>query len=301
MGGAEYVDILCIGSGSAGVAAGIAEAAKGLKVFVAEPNETVTAPRRPVAPSVESWATLLQRRWGAEEVNSATADYLEEMTNSLGPPTPVKVRDQLPFDTVETFSEVKVDRGEEAPPFFGAELATWARDCLTSPSGMIFSQIRQPTLAEVRKVDGTTIRAGVVARVPTNRRREMTVRQWLSELALDNGLTVSKSCSVQRLLFREGQLTGAVLDTPDGARAIRARLGVVLGTNCSAEDEALAMMPMAERGTALCIVGRSASRFARLEFLVDKASQSPCAPPARGVRWAQTPVMRTPELMSTES
>jgi hypothetical protein len=279
---AEFVDVLCIGSGSAGLAAGIAEADAGLKVLVVELNREIASPTRSVGASVEPWTTLLQRRWGVEEFNSSTHNYLEELTSSLGPPAHVKASRHLPIGTVDTFADVKVDPTQAVPPFHGADLAKWARECLTSPFGLIFSRVSSPLLTSMRKVDGPTIRAGLIAPVPTSRSREMTVRQWLSDLAQEKGVTVQESCAVQRLIFHDGQLVGAVFDTPEGARTVRARRGVLLGTSCSAGDDALAMSPMAlGGGTTLCVVGRPASRFARLEFLRSAASYSQCAAPGR--------------------
>jgi hypothetical protein len=280
--GAEFVDILCIGSGGAGLAAGVAGASAGLEVFVAEPNREAAAPTRAGASSVESWLTILQRRWGAEEFNAASINYLDQLTSSLGPPAPIKAGGHLREDTVETFAAVDVDPTEPVPPFRGEELATWARECLTSPFGMILSRVSPSTLKPVRKVDGTSVNAGFIASVPAARRRDTTVRQWLAELAGDTGVEVHQSCSIQRLLFSDGQLVGAVLDTPDGVRTVRARRGVVLGTSCAAVDDTLRMSPMAGGGEIkLCAVGKTASRFSRLEFLLSAAAYSACAAPAR--------------------
>ena len=280
--GAEFVDILCIGSGSAGLAVGVAGASAGLDVFVAEPTREPAAPARAAASSVESWLTVLQRRWGAEEFNSASVNYLEQLTGSLGPPAPIKASGHLRLDTVETFAAVEVDPTEPVPPFRGADLATWARDCLTSPFGMIFSRVSPSTLKPVRKVDGTSVNAGLIASVPIAGRRETTVRHWLAELAGETGVKVHQSCSIQRLLFSDGQLVGAVLDTPEGIRTVRARRGVVLGTSCATVDDALRMSPIV-RGSEikLCAVGKTASRFSRLEFLLSAAAYGACAAPGR--------------------
>jgi hypothetical protein len=267
---AESVDILCIGSGGVGLAAGIAGADAGLKVFVAESNREATAPRQGVASSVESWTTVLQRRWGIEEFSTSTADYLKELTTSLDPPAPVKTSGHIPMDTVETFDGVSVDPGKAVPPFHGTELAAWSRECLTSPFALISSRVSTWALTPMRKVDGHTVTAGLIASVPTTRRRETTIHQWLSDLAREKGVLVQESCSVQDLLFDEGHLVGAVLDTPDGMRTVSARRGVVLGTSTSAWDQSLPMST--NGGTALCVVGRTASRFARLEFLVNASS-----------------------------
>ena len=276
--GAEFVDILCIGSGSAGLAVGVAAAQSGQNAFVAEPDPEVSAP---AVSSVESWQAVLQRRWDAEELNTASTNYLEQLTSSLGPPAPIRASGHLRVDTVETFAAAEVDPTEPVPPFRGADLATWARECLTSPFGMIFSRVSSPAFTPVRKVDGTSVNAGLIASVPAAHRRETTIRQWLSELARDSGVEIHRPCSIQRLLFGDGQLVGAQLDTPDGVRSVRARRGVVLGTSSSTVDDALWMSPTAGGDIKLCTVGKTASRFARLEFLLSAASYSACAAEGR--------------------
>jgi hypothetical protein len=277
---AESVDILCIGSGSAGLAAGIAGADAGLQVLVADPAQRVVTPAQtPV--DVESWTTLLQRRWGTELLGDQTSTYLDEMTSSLGPASVARKAGHLPVGTVETFTDLSGDPTQTVPPFRGSELATWARQCLASPFGMILSRVSTSTLTPMRQVHGTDITATRIVSVPMAARGEVTVREWLSDVARDRNVTVNE-CSVQGLLFNRGQPVGAVLDTPDGARSVRARRGVLLGTSCSTSDAVLAMSPMAIVGGAtLCVVGRTASRFARLEFLHSAAALEQCAPPGR--------------------
>ena len=80
-------------------------------------------------------------------------------------------------------------------------------------------------------------------------------------------------------LFNDGQPVGAMIDTPDGVRHVRAREGVLLGTSGSVADDLLAMHPAAVlREGKLSLVSRNASRFARLELLTSAASMNLCAP-----------------------
>ena len=266
---AELVDILCLGSGGVGMAAGIAGADAGLEVLVAEYRQERTAPIQAVDAAVGSWTTLLQRRWGVEESNS-TAAYIDELTNSLGPPVPVEPSDRIPTDTVETFDGLNFGRTEAVPPFHGTQLAAWSRECLASPLSLIVSRLDTWPLTPMRTVDGPTIAAALIASLPTTRRRKMTVRQWLSELAREKGVAVYEACWVEELLFKGGHPMGAVLGSRARTRTVLARRGVVFGTSSS---DGHAELPMSTGDdTALCVVGRIASRFARLEFLVDASS-----------------------------
>jgi hypothetical protein len=57
---------------------------------------------------------------------------------------------------------------------------------------------------------------------------------------------------------------------------------VVLGTSSSTVDDGLCISPTASGGDIrLCTVGKAASRFARLEFLLSAASYSACAATGR--------------------
>jgi choline dehydrogenase-like flavoprotein len=275
----ELVDIVCIGSGSAGLAAAIAAADAGLSVFVAEPRRR-TSQTGTAGDPVESWPALLQRHWGAEEFDEPTAAYLHQLTCDLGPPRRSPAHGQLPVGCVESFEEeTGANPRATVPPFYGNELATWARECLTSPYGLMFSRVSPLTMSPMRLEDGTAIRAGVVAEIPSDRRSGMTLRQWLRDMAKERGVKIHGSSTIQRLLFNDGQPVGAMVDTPDGIRHVRARRGVLLGTSTSSADDLLAMHPASVlRDGRLSLVSRNASRFARLELLTSAASMTACAP-----------------------
>jgi glycine/D-amino acid oxidase-like deaminating enzyme len=274
----ELVDIVCIGMGSAGLAAAIAAADAGLSVFVAEPRRR-TPQTGSLTESAEAWATQLQRYWGADEFDEPTTAYLRELTCDLGPARRSHTNGQMVTAAVESFGEVEIDRRAPVPPFYGNEMANWARDCLTSPYGMVFSKLSPLPMSEMRLQDGTSIRAGVVADIPSARRSGLTLRQWLRDMARERGVRIHGSSAIQRLLFNEGQPVGAMIDTPDGVRHVRARQGVLLGTSGSVADDLLAMHPAAVlREGKLSLVSRNASRFARLELLTSAASMNLCAP-----------------------
>lgn len=274
----ELVDIVCIGSGSACLAAAIAAADAGQSVLVAEPRR-----RTPqigfLAESDESWAAQLQKYWGANEFDGPTTAYLRELTGELGPARRTHANGQLPTAAVQSFEEVATDRWAPVPPFYGHALADWARDCLTSPFGLVFSRLSALAMSEMRLQDGTSILASVIADIPSARRTGLTLRQWLRDVAKDRGVKMLGSSAIQRLIFNEGQPVGAMVDTPDGVHHVRARHGVLLGTGNSVSDDLLAMHPAsALHDGRVSLVSRAASRFARLELLTTAESMSLCAP-----------------------
>ena len=107
------------------------------------------------------------------------------------------------------------------------------------------------------------------------------MRQWVRDLALERGVTIQGS-AVQRLLFSDGHPVGAVLETADGIREVRASSGVLMGTGNTTTDDVLARYPASVlREGMLSLVSRSASRFARLELLTTAAAVNVCAPEGR--------------------
>ncbi len=272
----ELVDVLCIGSGSAGLAAAIAGADAGLSVFVAEPRRRMPQ-NGPVGTDADTWATVIQSYWGVEEFDGPTAAYLQELTRDLGSPRKTETQGHLPIGSVESFDNVTVDRRGAVPPFHGNDMALWARDCLTSPYGLMFSRLSPLPMSEVRTPAGTSIRASAIAEIPCARRPGMTLRQWLRDMAKDRGVRIHGSSAVERLIFDDGQLVGAILETPDGIRHVRARRGVLLGTSNSMTDDLLAMHPTSVlRNGRLSLVSRKASRFARLELLTSVEHVDAC-------------------------
>lgn len=270
----ELVDIVCVGSGGAGLAAAIAAADAGLSVFVAEPRRR-TSHNGSLTESAESWAIQLQKSWGADELDAPTTAYLREMTCDLGPARRSHGNGQLPTAAVESFEDAEIDRRAAVPPFRGNEMANWARDCLTSPYGMVFSKLSPLAMSEMRLQDGTSIRAGVIADIPSTRRSGLTLRQWLRDMAKERGVKVHGSSAIQRLLFNEGQPVGAMVETPDGVLHVRARQGVLLGTSNSVADDLLAQHPASVlRDGRLSLVSRNASRFGRLELLTTAESMN---------------------------
>ena len=82
---------------------------------------------------------------------------------------------------------------------------------------------------------------------------------------------------MQRIVFEDGQVVGAVIATPDGPYAIRARHGVSLAPGGTRVNAAMPHELLARDATVrLCLVSRTASRFGRLELVTtDPVVQRP--------------------------
>ena len=103
-----------------------------------------------------------------------------------------------------------------------------------------------------------------------------SVVDWVAAQARDRNIEIQADCSLQRIVFKEGNAIGAVFSTPDGPLAVQARHGVTVATG----SPRINATPQRFRsGGALvgadlkvCVVSRHASRFGRLELLTSEES-----------------------------
>ena len=94
---------------------------------------------------------------------------------------------------------------------------------------------------------------------------------WLRERAGELGLDADPSDSLQRLVFDGGQVVGAIFDTAEGTRAVRAECGVVMETGGSAIAPNLPTEGLDDAASVtVALVTRAASRFVRLELLATR-------------------------------
>ena len=87
----------------------------------------------------------------------------------------------------------------------------------------------------------------------------------------DRGIEVHHATSLQRIVFEEGDVVGAVFATPDGPLAVRARHGVTVASG-GPQAAMAAGQPLPVDGATLRVglVGQTASRFGRLELLTSE-------------------------------
>jgi len=95
-----------------------------------------------------------------------------------------------------------------------------------------------------------------------------SVLEWLDTEAHLRGVDVCPVTRLERLVFDERDVIGAVFTTADGPWAVRARHGVLF---CRAEFPAVRPPRLPASGDAVlrvALVGKAASRFGRVELLM---------------------------------
>ena len=98
-----------------------------------------------------------------------------------------------------------------------------------------------------------------------------SVYEWLTAQARDRGIGVHPGSSLQRIVFEDGAVLGAVFSTPDGPLAIRARHGVTVATGGPQTSAAAQyQLPTGDTALRVCLVGQTASRFGRVELLTSE-------------------------------
>ncbi len=241
----DEVDVVAVGAGPAGLACAIAAAAADLEVVVARP-----------APVVHGGPDSGVRGWLPRLDDSATEGYFEALSAEL----PAVDAPELARQVVYRAERPDTNRRRPIETFVGSRLWDWAATCLGSPFGVLFTRVDYWPTVPMRSTDGTAVDVAVLGEVAGPGR---TLGDWLDESAADRGIEVSEHSTLQRLVFGEdGWVDGVVLDTPEGAWAVRARIGVAItGTQTVSVEQRL------DAGDLIGLVGRRAGRFGRLEVL----------------------------------
>ncbi|WP_102145428.1 FAD-binding protein [Mycobacterium hubeiense] len=248
----DEVDVLCVGSGLGGLAGAVAADDAGLDVLVAQPS----------APS-EGVPSL-----GAGVTDSDTLDYFAAVTGDAQPPSaamwnadpPLRVVDALPPDKPRA----------AVAPFLGARLRDWASCCLASPYGFLHTRVSNRGTT-MRTRDGEIVEVAAVGSLPpdTDAVTASELGDWLIAQARDRDVEVFDESPLQRIVFEEGDVVGAVLATPDGPYAVRTHHGVIVTTSDRETDGTAMRTGLAGQGIVeVCLVNKPASRFGRVELVV---------------------------------
>jgi hypothetical protein len=158
----------------------------------------------------------------------------------------------------------------QVEPFFGSRLRDWAETCLVSPSGFLSSRVAERSAATMRSSRGESFEVTAIGSVDLGPQRPpLVLADWLVAQARVRGIQVCDGTPLRRIVLEDEQVTGAVLDTPSGPRAIRARTAVLVSTG--GHDIATAPFVMAEDATLqVSVVRQAASRFGRVELLTSQ-------------------------------
>jgi hypothetical protein len=259
----EEVDVVSTGAAIAGLAHAVAVVDMGGEVFVGDSSDdTVSAGSVAVRPRVDRLHWL---QVGASD--RQTNHYLAAVSADLGPLTRSARDVHVPVRVVEHAGPV--DARAAVPPFIGARLRDWAARCLVSPYGYLYTRVSDWRSSALRTVDGESLEIAEIGSItvdPVN--VSGSVMEWLTTQTQDRGITVHRDTRLQRIVFEEGDVVGAVFRTPDGPWAVRARHGVTIAAGGPyAAVAAEQPLPGDSADLRLCLVGRSASRFGRVELL----------------------------------
>lgn len=275
------VDILCAGSGVAGLANAIASVDAGVDVFVAD------------AP-------------GIAVADDETSHYFGELSHQLVRVPAAPVID-MPIRVIEDLAPAP-STSRVVEPFIGSRLRDWAASCVASPYGFLYSRVAERKDVTMRSSRGEPFEVTTVGSVELGPDRPPWVLgDWLSVQARDRGIEVCTDSPLQRIVFEDGQVAGAVLDTPSGIRAVRARRGVLVSTGRHHLGVTLPC-DLAEQATLkVSLVRQAPSRFGRIELLTTQpltaTPRTTCRPMnrqltdlARETRQSSSPNRRCGEL-----
>lgn len=252
----DEFDVVCCGSGPGALAAAVAAADAGLDVHIVRPGASRSVPPGPETP----WL-------GAGIEDAETRDYLDALSADL---TPV---DDAECDTAPTVRTVSVwapvsGRGRIAP-FYGARLQDWARQCLTSPYGVLYTRLTDRGTTSMASGTGEEIQVKTLGALESEPAADTAavLDDWLSAQVLERQIPTLDNATLQRLVFEEGEVLGAVIDTADGPLALRARHGVALSTEPRGAGPATGQAGEPGKPLQVGLVGYGASRFGRVELL----------------------------------
>jgi glycine/D-amino acid oxidase-like deaminating enzyme len=257
------VDLVCIGAGIGGLASAIAAVDAGADVIVADAvperggDASSVATRRRIG-SLRGWLPH-------ETVDVDTNEYFAALTEGLDP---LAHRGDATRVPTRVASEWMPD-ARSVEPFFGTAIRAWDAQCLGSPFGLLSSIVVGVNHPTMRSSDGESI-----AVMPLGEMNwqagigEHELLGWLAAQAHERDVEVLAASRLQRLVFEEALIVGVVLDTPDGPFAVRTHHGVTLSPPEHDQAPSAGLTdPSSDDRRQVCLVGRTASRFARVELI----------------------------------
>ena len=281
----EEVDVVCTGSGIAGLAHAVAVVDMGGEVFVANSRGDI----EPSGSSVAVRSHVDRLHWLEVDVpDPETNEYFAALSSDLGPLTRSARDVDVPIRVVDHAEPVD-PRGAVAP-FVGARLRDWAARCLVSPYGYLYTRVSDWQSKTLRTVDGESLEVAEIGSItPDLANIGGSVLDWLTAAARDRRIEVHQVTSLQRIVFEDGDAVGAEFATPDGPLAVRARRGVTVLSGGPQVTMAAGQPLRADDPTLrVCLVGQIASRFGRVELLTSEPlamrAASACRPVNRHLR-----------------
>jgi len=263
----EEVDVVCTGSGVAGLAHSVAVVDMGGDVFVASSRDE----DGPGGAAVAVRSRVDRLHWlDIETSDPHTNEYFAALSSDLGPLTRSARDAGVPIRVVDHAEPV--DPRGVVMPFVGARLRDWAARCLVSPYGYLYTRMADWQSTTLRTVDGDSIEVAEIGSItPDPADVGGSVLDWLTAQAEDRDIDIHRGTSLERIVFEEGAVVGAEFTTPEGPLAVRARHGVtVAGGGLHAALATGQPLPGDDAPLRLCVVRQTASRFGRVELLTSQ-------------------------------
>lgn len=249
----DVADVICDGRGRLGIAVAVAARRVGLDVMLAD------APAATVTPEADGLAGHLGI------TDDDTAEYLRALTEDFTPlPAALSA---ISTREVDGPLRPELPRGRIGT-FYGAALRDWGMSCMSSRYGLLYTRVADPRLSVTYTGAGGAVEATVLDTIDIDPERPAdSLEQWLSAFERDHGDEIPTSGVLQRLVFDNGVVVGAVLESAGGVRMVRARHGVMLSLGEEGSTPAAADDLNVRETAEVALVSRAASRFARLELL----------------------------------
>ena len=251
----DEVDVVCTDAGIAGLAGAISAVDGGAEVLVAcapGPDAAVAGSGHP------GWFPL---RSGDTE----TATYFAELSGDLDEAVLPQREDDLP---IRQAPEAVAAAGRRIPPFVGSQLRDWNARCIASPSGYLYTRVTDWTSAAMETSDGDAIEVTEIgAMTPGAGGIVGSVLEWLDAEADRRGVDLYPVTRLERLVFDERDVIGAVFTTADGPWAVRARHGVLFCRAGSPDFRPPRLPGCGDPVLRVALVGKAASRFGRVELV----------------------------------
>jgi hypothetical protein len=283
------VDVVVIGAGVGGLANAIAVVDAGGEVLVAAAIADGSAVSVGSGTRGDSTAGALRERVGARH-GWLVHDTLDLETNEYFDAVAECVLDE-PVDggdgSVPQRSARNLSReeafGRHVETFVGARLAGWAAQCVASPCGLLYTSMQDWRSTPMKSDTGESIEALAIGAIEwADGFGHSALRKWMTAQARERDIEVETDSTLERIVFEEGIIAGVVLTTPDGPLAVRARAGVTFAPGDQDGDPSDDTAAPGDR-LQVCIVGRTASRFARVELMATEPA-TPSRPTCTGSR-----------------
>lgn len=235
------VDVLCVGGLIGAFASAVVAADEGVDVLVA--------------------TSATDEGWPADRVEDGeTRAYFAALTDGLSadprPTGDVPVRPVRPLTAGER---------RRAAPFYGARLKQWTEQCLHSPYGLLHTRVSDWPITIMRTLENRPVQVKTVGRIALPAEGgPVPLGTWLDGETRNRHIDVESDTRLDRIVFDEGVVIGAVLQTGRGPYAVRARHGITLAPYVG---HTLAAPAHGDDEAEVALVSEIGSRFARVELL----------------------------------